>query len=201
MNVKKISCPSCGANLEVQEDSRLVTCQYCGAKLSIEQDRTKAEIGEIAETNVAIQLGPVAITGENVILPPNKVYPLKEIVSAKRGELRGKFWHPLLMLAASVIWTLFCSFYYVLYVGNRNVHIYSFVGVIVGLVVFIGAVFRLIVPRRIHYLSLQTTKWGEVVALRGKRRNLIEIISKVITRMAEKKRQTLGYTDGESGKS
>jgi DNA-directed RNA polymerase subunit RPC12/RpoP len=195
MNVKKISCPGCGANLEVQEDSRLVICQYCGAKLSIEQDRTKTQIQGEAETRVTIQLGPVTITSDNVILSPTQVYPLENIVSAKRGELPGKRWYPLLVLVVSGVWTVYCSYYYLFFVGNKSVHINSFIGGVVGLFFFIGAIFRLIVPKPIHYLSLQTTQWGEVVALRRKRKNMIEVISRVINRMAEKKRRSEEKTD------
>lgn len=35
--MKKIKCPSCGANLALQEDNReCAFCEYCGAKISLD---------------------------------------------------------------------------------------------------------------------------------------------------------------------
>lgn len=40
MNVKKLCCQGCGADLEVDEGIRFVNCNYCGARLEIVHDAT-----------------------------------------------------------------------------------------------------------------------------------------------------------------
>jgi hypothetical protein len=40
MNVKKVCCQGCGADLEVDESIRFVTCNFCGSKLEIVHDAT-----------------------------------------------------------------------------------------------------------------------------------------------------------------
>jgi hypothetical protein len=40
MQVRKVCCQSCGADLEVDETVRFVTCNFCGSKLEIVHDTT-----------------------------------------------------------------------------------------------------------------------------------------------------------------
>ncbi len=40
MNVRKLCCQGCGADLEVDEGIRFVNCNYCGARLEIVRDAT-----------------------------------------------------------------------------------------------------------------------------------------------------------------
>lgn len=167
----------------------MATCQYCGAKLSIEQDLAKAQVKGEAETRVTIQLGPITITSDSVILSPTQVYPLENIVSAKRGEEPGKRWVSLLVVIVVGLWSSYCLWHLFTTENRANFVIYVIAGVF-GFFALIRAIYRLIVPKPIQYLSLQTTKWGEVVALRYKRKDMIEVISKVINRMAEKKRRS-----------
>ncbi len=57
--MKKIECPSCGANLTLEDDNReSAFCEYCGAKISLEDiysthhvvDDTRLENVEIEQT-------------------------------------------------------------------------------------------------------------------------------------------------------
>ena len=38
MNVRKLCCQGCGADLEVDDSIRFVNCNYCGARLEIVRD-------------------------------------------------------------------------------------------------------------------------------------------------------------------
>jgi len=40
MNITKVCCQGCGADLEVNEDIRFVTCNYCHCRLEIVHDKT-----------------------------------------------------------------------------------------------------------------------------------------------------------------
>lgn len=40
MNVRKLCCQGCGADLEVDDSIRFVNCNYCGARLEIVRDAT-----------------------------------------------------------------------------------------------------------------------------------------------------------------
>lgn len=39
INLIKLQCPNCGANLEVKEDTKQCFCIYCGTKIAVSDDR------------------------------------------------------------------------------------------------------------------------------------------------------------------
>ncbi|MBR4446091.1 MAG: TM2 domain-containing protein [Solobacterium sp.] len=44
MKLIKMTCPSCGANLELQTDNAVAFCQYCGAKLMLDDESVNVNI-------------------------------------------------------------------------------------------------------------------------------------------------------------
>ncbi|MDD7281451.1 hypothetical protein [Floccifex sp.] len=51
MNIKTIECPSCGANLEIDENRKELYCAYCGNKIIV-QNENEHIIHEVNEADV-----------------------------------------------------------------------------------------------------------------------------------------------------
>ena len=55
MKLTKAQCPNCGANLEVNEESKIIKCKYCDTNILVEQTNEKTYKNINAENSNGIE--------------------------------------------------------------------------------------------------------------------------------------------------
>lgn len=97
LQINKVNCPECGANLSIEEGREKVFCSYCGAQIIITNENEhiyrhvdEARIRE-AEINKTLELKRLELEER------------KRIAKEKRKKIKIAFSIPLLIAAISMI--------------------------------------------------------------------------------------------------
>ena len=57
MKLVDTTCPSCGANLSVDQENAVAFCQYCGARLLVDDEVRRTRLDDAEETGYLFELG------------------------------------------------------------------------------------------------------------------------------------------------
>lgn len=55
MKFYSLKCPQCGADIDIEEDRKMIFCQYCGSKIVIDDEVNRSEITHVIRDEAKIQ--------------------------------------------------------------------------------------------------------------------------------------------------
>lgn len=120
MNVRKLCCQGCGADLEVSDDIRFVNCNYCGARLEIVRDSSTTHsrlLDQIHQRTGAMAEDLRVIRLQNELEQLDREWQTgraRFLVSDKHGNVSepsavGSIIGGIIMIGAGIIWMAFTA--------------------------------------------------------------------------------------------
>ena len=75
MNIKSITCPNCGAQLNVDENVSRVVCEFCGSTVTVEDSRLEGFNRELGSMNAREKVAYEKAKAIDDLIPPLCDYP------------------------------------------------------------------------------------------------------------------------------
>lgn len=108
MNIKKLKCGNCGANLDVNDSLEKIICNYCGTEILIDDEATKLKRVEDAKLKARKDNHEQSLKERNDILEQEvKEKKVKDELNSVDNFKKGKFSKVLLVFFAIAVLVFF----------------------------------------------------------------------------------------------